>query len=195
MSTTTSSIEQNGVATATDMAVTTWKIDAAASRVEFAVRKRLMFVKRLTVVGRFTDVSGTLHLDPRNPTAARASVTIGAASVDTKNARRDKHLRTKDFFEVDRYPAIDFASRSVAVIDQGAGTYRVTGDLTVRGITREVVLSAQYSPARGGRSDSRLKLDLATTLNRRDFGIVWNKAAINVADELAVTLAIEAVPA
>ena len=163
------------------------------SRVEFTVRKRL-FVVPLRVTGRFSDVQGVITLDEQDPTTAQASIAIGASSIDTGNARRDTHLRHEDFFHVDTHPAITFRSRRIDPSDRTASRYTVVGDLTVRGVTREVSLDAHYTtPQRTG--DNRLKLALTTTLNRRDFGLVWTHMLIGVADELTVNLAIEAAPA
>jgi polyisoprenoid-binding protein YceI len=171
---------------------TVYRIDPAASRVEFSIGKRLFFVKHLTITGRFTDINGTITLDEGQPTSAQASVTIGAASIDTQNARRDKHLRTADFFHVDQHPTLTFQSRKVETIDGAPGRYRVAGDLTVRGVTRRVTLDTRYVPAQGTGSGRRIKLTLTAPLNRRDFGIVWNKSIIDVANDLTVKLEVEA---
>lgn len=171
---------------------TTWRIDPTTARAEFTIRKRLMFVRRLTVTGRFTGISGAITLDERDPSTARAEVTIDAASIDTRNARRDAHLRTADFFHVAEHPRLTFTSRRVEAVDRAGGTCRVAGDLTVRGVTRPVSLDAHFSSPIAGAREPRIRLELSAPLNRRDFGIVWNKAAINVADELTVTIDVEA---
>jgi polyisoprenoid-binding protein YceI len=168
-----------------------YRIDPAASRVEFTIGKRLFFVKHLLVTGRFAAVEGTISLDEREPASARAEVTIGAAGVDTGVRKRDAHLRKADFFDVERYPHLTFASRRIETIDRAAGHYRVTGDLTVRGVTREVALDATYVPA-AAAGQRRIKLTLAGALNRRDFGMVWNNPLIAIPDELTVSLQIEA---
>jgi len=120
-------------------------------------------------------------------------VTIGAASIDTGNRQRDKHLRTADFFHVDRHPSLTFQSRQVEAIDQAAGRYRVVGDLAVRGVTRPVTLDARYEPAKGTGPGRRIKLTLTGSLNRRDFGIVWDNPLFHVADDLTVKLEVEAI--
>ena len=171
---------------------TTWHIDPTTARGAFTIRKRLMFVRRLTITGRFTAVSGTITLDERDPSTARAEVTIDAASIDTQDARRDAHLRSADFFDVAAHPHLTFASRRVEAVDRAAGTCRVVGDLTVRGVTRPVTLDAHFSPPVAGASEPRIRLALSAPLNRRDFGIVWNKAAISVADELTIAIDVEA---
>jgi polyisoprenoid-binding protein YceI len=179
---------QDGLATRTE-----WQIDSVASRVEFTIRKRL-FVIPLTVTGRFTDVQGTIMLDERDPITAQASVTIGATSIDTKIARRDTHLRNADFFHVDTHPAITFRSRRVERSDPTASRFQVVGNLTIRGIAREVTLDTLYMAPQASGPNRRMKLTLTTALNRRDFGIVWNALAIGVADALTVNLVIEATP-
>jgi polyisoprenoid-binding protein YceI len=171
---------------------TTWRIDPATARAAFTIRKRLMFVRRLTITGHFTVISGIITLDERDLSTARAEITIDAASIDTQDARRDAHLRTADFFDVAAHPHLTFASRRVEAIDRGRGTCRVVGDLTVRGVTRPVTLDAHFSPLVAGASEPHIRLALTAPLNRRDFGIVWNKAAISVADELTVTIDVEA---
>jgi polyisoprenoid-binding protein YceI len=172
---------------------TAWHIDPTTSRVEFTVRKR-WFVVPLRVTGRFSDVQGVITLDEQDPTTAQASISIGAHSIDTGNARRDTHLRQEDFFHIDTHPAITFHSRRIEPSDRAASRFTVEGDLTVRGVTRDVTLDAHYT-APQGRDNRRLKLTLTTTLNRRDFGLVWNNLLVSVAGELTVNLAIEATPA
>jgi len=178
-----------GVAPATH---TVYQIDPAASRVEFAIGLRLFFVKGSTVTGRFADVAGTITLDEQDPGTARATVTIGAASVDTRNERRDTHLRTADFFHVDQHPTLTFRSRRVEPVDPAAGRYRVVGDLTLHGVTREVTLEAHYTPTPGAGRERRIALTLTAPLNRRDFEMAQNNPVFKVADDLTVTLTIEA---
>jgi polyisoprenoid-binding protein YceI len=181
----------------------TYRIDPAASRVEFTIHKRLLFVMPMTVIGRFAEVHGMIGLDERDPATARAEVTIGAASLSTETgkqsrlqamqaAKRDAHLRKADFFDVGRYPNLTFRSRGVETIDRAEGHYQVTGDLTVRGVTREVALDAHYTPASGEGSVGRIRLTLTAPLNRRDFGMVWNRPYMNVADDLVARIEVEA---
>jgi polyisoprenoid-binding protein YceI len=172
---------------------TAWQIDPRTSRVEFTIRKRLL-VAPMVVTGRFSDVQGVIALDELDPTTAQASITIGAGSIDTGYARRDIHLRQEDFFHVDAHPTITFRSRRVDSSDVHAGRYTVVGDLTVRGVTREVTLDAHYAAPERSGNDRRIKLVLTTRLNRRHFGLAWNTVFLGVADELTVNLAIEATP-
>jgi polyisoprenoid-binding protein YceI len=148
----------------------------------------------MVVTGRFSDVQGVIALDELDPTTAQASITIGAGSIDTGYARRDIHLRQEDFFHVDAHPTITFRSRRVDSSDVHAGRYTVVGDLTVRGVTREVTLDAHYAAPERSGNDRRIKLVLTTRLNRRHFGLAWNTVFLGVADELTVNLAIEATP-
>jgi polyisoprenoid-binding protein YceI len=171
---------------------TAYLIDPAASRIEFSINKRRFFVQHLVVTGRFSDVNGTITLDEAHPAGAQSAVTIGAASIDTGNKPRDKHLRKADFFHVDQHPTLTFQSRKVEAMDQAAGRYRVVGDLTVRGVTRLVTLEARYEPAKVTGMARRVKLTLSGSLNRRDFGIVWNNPLIQIADDLTVNLEVEA---
>ena len=175
---------------------TPFRIDPTTSRVEFTIRKRLFFVIHQVVTGRFTDVQGAISLDELEPANSRATVTIGAASVGTRMGKRDNHLRKADFFDVERYPTLTFTSRRIETMDREAGRYRVKGDLTVRGATREVTLDARYSlEQRREDPTRRIRLTLTGPLNRRDFGMVWNNPLINIPDDLVVKLQIEATPA
>jgi polyisoprenoid-binding protein YceI len=179
---------------------TTWRIDPAASRVEFTVRQHLPFVKRLTAIGRtvvghFAAVSGTIVLEERRPATARVEIVIGAAGVDTGLAQRDDHLRSAAFFDVARHPTLTFTSRMVEEVDRADGRYRVMGDLTIRGMTRAVRLDLHFGREPGSAGRPRLVLTAATVLNRRDYGLNWNGMLLRVADDVAVTLVIRAEPA
>lgn len=173
--------------------VTTWEIDPKASQVEFSARMRLMFLANITVKGRFSDVRGTLTGDESDPTSGQVSVTIGAASLDTKAQARDKHLRSADFFEVENYPNLTFTSRHIEAIDQAKGHYRVTGLLTIRDVAREVSLDAWRTSQEA--DEQRHILNLTTMLNRRDFSLVWSRPQQKIADDVHITLHIELTPA
>jgi polyisoprenoid-binding protein YceI len=185
----------NHAAAAAAPTSTVWQIDPAHSRAEFAVGNRVMLVAKLTVNGGFSDIAGTIELDQQNPANSRADVVIGAASLDTKMARRDKHLKSADFFDVERFPQLTFASRSVEGIDPAAGRYRVGGDLTVRGVTRPVTLDAQYTPPPPNAGQRQIAVTATTTLDRRDFGMVWRSLTSRPADEVRVTVSVQATPA
>jgi polyisoprenoid-binding protein YceI len=172
---------------------TTWKIDQEASQVEFTARMRLMFVMKVTVLGRFTDLSGTLTLDEREPANSHITVTIGTTNLDTKLAARDKHLRSVDFFDVEHYPTMTFTSQRIEALDQAAGHYRVTGTLTIREVSREVSLDAWNVPP-WTVGDSRLTFNLTTVLDRRDWGLTWSRPIQQIADEVNLALTVQFVP-
>jgi polyisoprenoid-binding protein YceI len=137
--------------------------------VEFAV-KHLMIA---TVRGRFADVQGTVQAgeDFSNPTI---DITIGAASIDTRQEQRDAHLRSADFFDVERFPAITFRSRRTAA--GAGGALRVIGDLTIHGVTKEVVLDVvPQGTVRDPWGGERAGFSASTKINRQDFGLTWNQ--------------------
>jgi len=187
----TTTNDRNQVPAAT---VTTWEIDPKASRIEFTARMRLMFVMKVKVQGRFTDVSGTLTVDEREPANSQVNVTNGAASLDTKLAARDKHLHSADFFDIEHFPTMTFTSRRIEALDRETGHYRVTGALTIRDVTREVSLDAwNVSPQTAGEKP-RLAFNLSTVLDRRDFGLTWSRPQQKIVDEINVALSIEFAP-
>jgi polyisoprenoid-binding protein YceI len=171
----------------------TWTIDPAHSSIEFAVR-HMMFTK---IRGRFKEFSGTIScLDESNPTKAKVEATIDVASIDTGDANRDAHLRSAEFLDVEHYPSITFTSKR---IDKKAeDQFNMVGDLTIRGITREITLDTTYN----GRGTNPWGKEVAgfsasSTLNRRDFGLTWNVAletgGMLVGDNLEVDIEVEAV--
>jgi polyisoprenoid-binding protein YceI len=174
--------------------ITTWKLDPEVSRVEFTTRMRLMFVTKVTVQGHFTDVAGMLTVDEHESINSRVIITIGTASLDTKNAARDKHLRSADFFDVVRHPSMTFTSQHIEALDQAAGHYRITGTLTIREVTHGVSLDAwNISPETAG--NSQLKFRLTAVLDRRDWGISWSRPIQQIADEINLALTAQFVSA
>jgi polyisoprenoid-binding protein YceI len=170
-------------------AATAWKIDPTHSTVEFAVKHMMV----TTVKGRFTDVSGTVEFDPHDPTGGRADVTIAAASVDTREAQRDAPLKSADFLDVERFPTLTFRSTKIA----GTATeFTLTGDLTIRGVTRPIALDVTFG---GSGKDpwggERAGHTATGKLNRKDFGLTWNAAletgGLLVGDEVKITLEME----
>ena len=151
-------------------ASTTWQLDPAHTNVEFSV-KHLMLAR---VKGRFTGVAGTVML-AAEPTASTVEVVIDAASIDTREAKRDAHLRSADFFDVERFPTITF--RSSDVRPAGAGDLRIVGDLTIRDVTREVTLEVT-DEGRGTDpwGGERAGFSATAVIDRRDFGLTWNQA-------------------
>jgi len=175
--------------------ITTWKIDPEASRVEFTSRMRLMFVSKVTVKGCFTDVTGMLTVDESEPTNSNTTITIGTASLDTKMAARDKHLYSADFFDVEHYPSMTFTSQSIEELDQTAGHYHITGNLTIREQTHEVSLDATRDISSKTSGDSRLAFHLTAVLDRRDWGITWKRPIQQIEDQVNLELNIQFVPA
>jgi polyisoprenoid-binding protein YceI len=173
-------------------ATTTWQIDAAHSNVSFSV-KHLMIT---TVRGRFADVRGSIRLDDSDLTRSFVDVEIATASIDTRAEQRDTHLRSADFLDVEKFPALKFRSGRVEKV--GDDRYRVVGDLTIRDVTREVVLDV----ADGGRGrdpwgGTRAAFSAGTTIDRRDFGLNWNQAletgGVLVGNEIKISIDAEAV--
>lgn len=174
--------------------LSTWKIDPHGSRVEFTARMRLLFVMKVTVGGCLSDVSGTLTVDERDPANSHMTVTIGTTSLDTKRPARDTHLRSADFFDVARYPTMTFTSQHIEALDQAAGHYRVTGALTIREISHEVSLDAWHvSPA--STEEGRLTLTATAVLDRREWGLTWQRPIQQIADEVRLALTVQFLPA
>lgn len=144
-------------------------------------------------MGRFADVQGTITLDEQQPATAQAAVRIDVRSIDTEQARRDTHLRSAAFFDVERYPTMRFEGRCVEPVDAASGLYRVTGDLTIRDVTREIQLDARYTPPVRRAGASRVTLALSTSLNRHDFGLAWSNPLIRIDDDLTVAIEVQAV--
>ena len=169
-----------------------WNFDLSHSSVNFHVR-HLMVSK---VHGRFTKWDGILELDDQDMTKSRLEVTIDAASVDTKEPKRDDHLRSPDFFDVEKFPSLTFVSKEIKRTSNDR--YLVSGDLTIRGITKAVTLEVeggdQVKDPWGG---TRTGFSAKTQVNRKDFGLTWNLAleagGFVVGDKIEITLEIEAV--
>jgi polyisoprenoid-binding protein YceI len=172
----------------------TWSIDPGHSAVHFGVR-HMMFTK---VRGRFTRWSGELRLHPEHLASSSVEVTIEAASIDTADAQRDGHLRSPDFLDADRFPTITF--RSTKVEDLGEGKLRVSGDLTIHGVTRPVVLDTEYAGrAQDPWGNDRAGFAARAAVDRTDFGLRWNQAletgGVLVGNKVEIELELEAVAA
>lgn len=146
-----------------------WSVDASRSSVTFAVKHMML----TTVNGRFRKFDGTLEIGSDAP---RASGAVQAASIDTSEPVRDEHMRlSPDFFDVEHYPEISFNSTRIDQLD--GGRFQIVGELTMRGVTREIKLDGQLTETRRkAGSDERIDLELHGQLNRRDFGLTWNQA-------------------
>jgi polyisoprenoid-binding protein YceI len=182
------------MSTATTANATTWIIDPAHTLAEFSAKHMVI----TTVKGRFAAVEGAITVNEEDPSRSEARVEIGTASIDTGVEDRDAHLRSGDFLDVEEHPAITFVSRSVegASLEPGA-PFRVTGDLTIRGTTREVVLEVTYE----GRGQDpwggeRISFSGETRIDRRDFGLTWNQAleagGLLVGNEIRIALEVQA---
>lgn len=152
-----------------EAATATWSIDPAHSSIEFAVKHMLI----TTVRGTFTRFEADLAVDERNLVASRATVRIDAASIDTRVADRDNHLRSADFFDVANHPTITFTT--TAIEHRGGNEYRITGDLTIRGTTRPVTFDAEvHGPAKNPFGKLVVALSVTGKINRKDWGLTWN---------------------
>ena len=177
--------------------LTRWELDPAHTTVEFAAKHMMI----TTVRGRFSDVSGTIEADEANPDGSSAEASMDAASIDTGNEQRDAHLRSADFLDVENDPVISFRSKRVRGATGRTGdSFEVTGDLTIRGTTREVTLDVMYEgKIRDLEGKERAGFSATTEIDRRDFGLVWNQAleagGLLVGNEISITIEAEAVEA
>jgi len=172
-------------------APTAWNVDASHSQVGFAVKHLVIS----TVRGEFTKYSGVAKLDDADPSRSTVEVSIEAGSIDTHVADRDGHLRSPDFLDAAKYPAITFKSTKVTA--SGKDRLSVAGDLTLHGVTKPVVLDVTTSQeVKGMFGETRRAFAGQTRISRKEFGLVWNKvveAGPAVGDEIAITLDVELV--
>ena len=172
-------------------AASTWTIDPEHSYVGFKVRHLMVS----NVKGNFTTFNGTVDLDDKDVAKSKVAVNIDTNSIDTNVQKRDEHLRSVEFLDVAKYPAMTFTSKKIA--RNGKDRLAITGDLTLRGVTREVVLDAEaLSPeSKDPWGNIRRGTTATTTINRKDFGLTWNAAletgGVVVGDEVAILLEIE----
>lgn len=160
----------------------TWQIDPNHSSAQFSVRH----LGVSTVLGAFTKVSGSAKHDPTDPSKTSLDASIDASSVDTRVEMRDNDLRSPNFLEVQKYPTITFHSKQTK--SAGAGKLQITGDLTIHGVTKEVVLDVDgpSAPIKDPWGNQRIGASAATTINRKDFGV--NGAPGAVGDEITITI-------
>jgi polyisoprenoid-binding protein YceI len=169
----------------------TWKIDPSHTLVEFAV-KHLMIT---TVKGRFTDVEGAVVIVDGTPSASSVNAVIKAASIDTRTGQRDDHLRSADFLDAANFPEITFKSTRITGNDS---EFKITGNLTIRGVTREITLDATNEGSiKDPWGGERIGFSAKTKFDRRDFGLTWNQAiesgGVVVGHEVKVSIELEAV--
>ncbi len=178
----------------TQVAVSTWNIDASHSIAEFAVKHMMIS----TVKGRFGALEGSIEGDEANPLASTVRASIDVASIETKDEQRDAHLRSDDFFNAEKFPKITFVSKRVERVD--AENYRVIGDLTIRDVTKEVVLDTEFEgQVADPWGNQRAGFTATTQISRSDFGVNFNglleTGGVIVSDKVKITLHIEAVRA
>jgi polyisoprenoid-binding protein YceI len=169
-----------------------WVIDPAHTRVNF-IAKHMMIAN---VYGQFDKVTGTVEFNEDEPTKSRVEVTIEAASLFTREEKRDAHLKSPDFFEVEKYPYIYFKSKRAEKIDDSHG--RLIGNLTIKGVTREVTLDVDYNgTAKTPWGTTNAGFTAATKINRKDWGLTWNVALETggwlVGDEIRLSIEAEIV--
>jgi polyisoprenoid-binding protein YceI len=168
-----------------------WKVDPNHSSASFAVRHMMVSI----VHGTFSGLAGTVDFDPGDLKTAKANLTIDAATVDTRNERRDNDLKSPNFFDVQKFPTITFVSKRV--VPQSNGKFQLVGDMTMHGVTKEVTWQVEgplpaVKDAKGGLHSGATA---TTRINRKDFGLMWNRAleggGVTVADDVDLTVEVE----
>ena len=169
-----------------------WKIDNAHTQIAFTARHMMISKVR----GNFEKFSGTVNLDTEKPANTSVDIQIETASLNTRDAQRDGHLRSPDFFNAEVYPYMTYKSRNVEVT--GAKTARLVGDLTIRDVTKEVVINVEFlGQAKSPWGTTSAGFSASTKINRTDFGLTWNKAletgGVLVGDEIEISIELELV--
>jgi polyisoprenoid-binding protein YceI len=171
-----------------------YTLDPSHSRIGFVVRHAMVTKVR----GSFNEFEGSGCLDAQNPADSRLALTVKAASIDTRNHDRDAHLRSNDFFAMEHYPEITYVSTSVEQVDDGH--FRVTGDLTLKGVTKPVTVDFEFTGAAvDPYGNERIGFEGTTTINRKDFGVNWNApleaGGILVSEKVALEFEVSAIKA
>ncbi|HYO83533.1 MAG TPA: YceI family protein [Bryobacteraceae bacterium] len=181
--------------TAPQMTLTTWTLDAVHSVAEFKVKHMMIS----NVKGQFTGITGVLTLDEHDVARSRVDATIDASTINTREAQRDAHLKSADFFDVEHFPTLGFTSTQVT--RSGDNELAVTGDLTIRGVSRQVTFEVE-GPSPAGKDpwgNTRIGVSATTRINRKDYGLTWNTAletgGILVGEDVSITLDLEFVKA
>ena len=171
----------------------TWQIDPMHTSVEFTVRHMMIS----NVKGTFEKTSGTVTVEGSDPTTAKIDAVIDASSINTRVEKRDADLKSPDFLDVAKYPSITFISTKVEAA--GEGKWKVTGNLTLHGVTKPVVLDVEGTgaPIKDPFGNTRAGASATTKINRKDFGVAYNKAleagGVMVGDEVSITIDVEAI--
>ncbi len=170
----------------------TWNLDLSHSEINFAVKHMMIS----TVRGKFNKFSGTIDFNEADPASSSIDVSIDVASIDTKDEKRDGHLKSGDFFDVEKFPAITFKSTKVEKLS--ANSAKVTGDLTIRGVSRPVVLDVDYAgQAKSPWGTTSAGFSASTKVNRKDWGLTWNVAletgGVLVGDDISIAIEAELV--
>lgn len=174
------------------MAKATWKIDATHSLIEFSVKHMMI----ATVKGRFGAMEGEIKADPADLTTAEFNVSVDMTSIDTREAQRDVHLKSADFFDVEKYPSMGF--RSSRVTAKGDDEYTLVGDLTIHGVTKETAFDLTFEgQGKDPWGGERIGFSAKATVNRKDFGLVYNAAletgGVLVGEKVKIEVHLEAV--
>ena len=182
-------LAQNPAPAAAPAASNVWRIDRGHSELTFSIRHMVSRVR-----GQFNSWSGTITGDLNDWENAVVNVSVDAASIDTNHERRDADLRGKDHFEIETYPTITFRSTK---IERDGDRLRMTGDLTMRGVTKPVVVEGQLTGTAEEGGHTRVGFEASTTINRKDFGFVWNRAVEAggwlIGDEVRIDISVAAV--
>lgn len=174
---------------------TTWNIDPVHSAAEFKVKHMMIS----NVKGHFGTFTGELTLNEADLAKSHVEASIETASINTRDTQRDTHLKSEDFFHAEKFPKLSF--KSTRITRAGDGELAVAGDLTIRGVTRNVVFNVEgpTPPAKDPYGNTRLGLSATTKINRKDFGLTWNAAletgGVLVGDEVTITLDVQFVKA
>lgn len=174
-------------------AKTVWKLDPSHTIVEFSA-KHLMIT---TVKGRITGIEGTIYADDQNPEDSSVEVSLDAATIDTRTEQRDNHLRSADFLHVEQFPAITFRSKR---IEGSKEEFKLTGDLTIRGVTREITLNVTFEgQTKDPWGGERIGFSATGKIDRRDFGLTWNQlletGGVAVGNDIKIVVEVEAIKA
>lgn len=174
--------------TSVPAAAQTWNIDSTHSQTSFAVTHLMVS----TVRGAFGKTSGTVEFDGKDLSSLKVNATVDIASVDTREPKRDEHLKSPDFFDAAKFPTATFVSKRTEAA--GQGRFKLVGDLTLHGVTKEVTfdVTGPSAPVKGSRGEARTGATATGTINRKDFGVTWNRAldggGVVVSDEVQLTI-------